>query len=361
MNQIFISYRRIGGDATAFLLHEKLNELGYTVFYDIESLQHGRFDNKIFESIDECSDVLVVLSPNALDRCQNEDDWVRQEIAYSLKQGKNVIPLIMDGFEWPSTLPADIENLKNYNGLNISFRFFDGVMERIVSYLSNDNSSPIKTESMTHKEILVWADFSNVVLDKIIKRLNLGENYHIRELDDPLNILSENLNEIYAIIFIVTDCTKFSNNDLAIKRINQVATDYVRRGGKLICTHDVIYRRTRNELLQEMYGCKITHFKTADGVEYVKTDDCKDSAKFTSLPDSFVLHDAELCWGDLAYDVEVYFETPDGVPLVFSREYGNGVCIFLHSGDYKFAPPPSIGKPESDFVNLLREAITFDY
>ena len=99
----------------------------------------------------------------------------------------------------------------------------------------------------------------------------------------------------------------------------------------------------------------------ADGVEYVKTEDCVENGQFTTLPESFVLHDAELCWGDLAYDVDVHFETPDGVPLVFSREYGNGVCIFLHSGDYKFNPPPSIGKPEREFVDLLRDAVKFDY
>ena len=41
--QIFISYRRSGGEALAYLLNEKLSALGYKVFYDIESLSSGRF------------------------------------------------------------------------------------------------------------------------------------------------------------------------------------------------------------------------------------------------------------------------------------------------------------------------------
>lgn len=361
MNQIFISYRRLGGDAVAYLLHEKLTSLGFDVFYDIESLHCGRFDSNIFRSIDECSDVLVVLSPNALDRCVNKDDWLRTELSYAIKHEKNVIPLIMDGFEWPQDLPEDIENLKNYNGVPVSFKFFDSCLERIISFFS---LKPAKGESLntnSKKEILLWADFNNAVLDKVIKRLQLSDDYQFEELNDPLNILSRNLNAVEAIILIVTDCTKFSNNDLAINRINQTLINYVRQGGRLICTHDAIYRRTRNELLQEMYGCRITHFKEAKEVIYIKSTDCKENGLFPSLPESFTLHDAELCWGDLAYDVDVHFETPDGVPLVFSREYGDGVCIYLHSGDYKFSPPPSIGKPEKEFVNLLHDAICFDF
>ena len=34
-----------------------------------------------------------------------------------------------------------------------------------------------------------------------------------------------------------------------------------------------------------------------------------------------MLHDAEICWGKVAEDVDVYFETESGIPLVFSREY----------------------------------------
>ena len=70
-----------------------------------------------------------------------------------------------------------------------------------------------------------------------------------------------------------------------------------------------------------------------------------------------MLHDAEICWGKVAEDVDVYFETEKGIPLVFSREYGNGLCIFLNSGDFKERPPRSILKPEKNFVELLKEAI----
>lgn len=96
--QIFISYRREGGDVLAGRLHERFTRMGYRVFYDIESLRSGDFNRALLEVIEECQDVLVVLPPGGLDRCVNKDDWVRQEIAHALKCGKTVIPIMMRNF-----------------------------------------------------------------------------------------------------------------------------------------------------------------------------------------------------------------------------------------------------------------------
>ena len=76
--QIFISYRRDGGDAMAYLLWERLLSHGYKVFFDVDSLGAGKFDTRILKDIEKSSHVLLVLSPNALDRCQDKDDWVPQ-------------------------------------------------------------------------------------------------------------------------------------------------------------------------------------------------------------------------------------------------------------------------------------------
>ena len=56
-------------------------------------------------------------------------------------------------------------------------------------------------------------------------------------------------------------------------------------------------------------------------------------------------------------DDSVYFIDDDGHPLVFSREYGKGICIWLNSGDYKDYPPVSILKPDNGLISILRELI----
>ena len=60
-DQIFISYRRDGGEALAQLLHDRLVAKGYRVFYDIESLKSGPFDEKLYQKIEECGDFVLIL------------------------------------------------------------------------------------------------------------------------------------------------------------------------------------------------------------------------------------------------------------------------------------------------------------
>ena len=98
---IFISYRRDGGDTLAQLIYDRLTDRGYRVFLDIESLRSGKFNEKLFSVISECKDVIVILPPGALERCRNEGDWLFLEVSHALKERKNIIPVMMKGFEWP--------------------------------------------------------------------------------------------------------------------------------------------------------------------------------------------------------------------------------------------------------------------
>ena len=45
---IFISYRRDGGDTLAQLIYDRLTDRGYSVFLDIESLRSGEIQRKAF-------------------------------------------------------------------------------------------------------------------------------------------------------------------------------------------------------------------------------------------------------------------------------------------------------------------------
>lgn len=132
---VFISYRRDGGAATARILRDRLTELGYRVFFDVESLRSGYFNTALYSVIDQCKDVIVVLSPNALDRCVNEDDWVRKEVEHALHQKKNVIPVMLRGFRFPDKLPESIDDLRYCNGLEANEDFFDAFIERLAGFL----------------------------------------------------------------------------------------------------------------------------------------------------------------------------------------------------------------------------------
>ena len=139
--QIFISYRREDGDFTAKLICEALKNRGYTVFYDYDSLHDGYFNSKIMTAIEECNDFVLVLPPNALDRCVNDDDWLRLEIRYALKCGINIIPVILPEFSFPDVLPNDIANVKNINGVHFFMPYFDAVIATIENRMFSSKTS----------------------------------------------------------------------------------------------------------------------------------------------------------------------------------------------------------------------------
>ena len=132
---IFISYRREGGEDFAKHLHDILAGRGYSVFFDTDTLRSGDFNVELFDRIGECTDFIIVLSPNALDRCVNEKDWVRQELACALREGKNIVPIRSAKFHFPEELPEDIDAIRKQNGVSINNELFDAMIDRVISFL----------------------------------------------------------------------------------------------------------------------------------------------------------------------------------------------------------------------------------
>lgn len=142
--QIFISYRRDGGDILAGRIADRFRLLGYRVFFDVESMRSGAFNTQILKAIEKCDDVLVVLPPHALDRCENENDWVRKELSFAFQLEKNIIPIMMRGFQFPLILPEDIDNIRYMQGVVPSNEYFDAVISKIESLLVSNKTSPKK-------------------------------------------------------------------------------------------------------------------------------------------------------------------------------------------------------------------------
>lgn len=132
---VFISYRREGGHTMARLLYECLRNTGLSVFLDLEELRAGQFNEKLYQEIDKCKNFVLVLPPNALDRCEAENDWLRLEIEFAIKQKKNIIPIMMIGFDFPSQLPPSLQVLPFFNGVKASREYFDATIKKIISML----------------------------------------------------------------------------------------------------------------------------------------------------------------------------------------------------------------------------------
>lgn len=191
-NQIFISYRRENGEALAHLIYERLTHEHYKVFLDVESLLSGKFNEKLYEVIQTCTDFVLILSPNGLDRCSDPGDWVRLEIECALRCRKNIVLVMMRGFSFPEKLPESLKELAHYNGIMANFELFDGTMDKLKRMLHSkavDDTIPVTCDpdfSGKYKMVYIISRFDGV--EDTIGFPLFKQNNHIRVLeDDELN------------------------------------------------------------------------------------------------------------------------------------------------------------------------------
>lgn len=156
---VFISYRRDGGFHEVQNIRNFLEARGLSVFVDLQKIHSGEFGEQIYEAIDGSRNVIVVLSAGSIERCTKEDDWCRREIVRAVRAGKHIIPLWLNGFEWPKgykkRLPEEVRRLKKLQAVEESRNYFDATMERLLLELKDVEE---KLESSSEEEINTVAD-----------------------------------------------------------------------------------------------------------------------------------------------------------------------------------------------------------
>lgn len=132
---VFISYRRTNGIWTQ-AIYQDLTNHGYDVFYDLQGIDSGDFSQLIVENIKGRSHFLILLTPSALEQCGDPNDWLRREIETAIDTKRNIVPLMLESFDFGSpgakkALTGKLALLKNYNGLRIYSEYFEEGMKRL--------------------------------------------------------------------------------------------------------------------------------------------------------------------------------------------------------------------------------------
>jgi hypothetical protein len=137
---IFLSYRRQDGAAEARLIRAELREHSLRAFLDVDDLGVGYFDEALLKRIAHIPNFIAVLTPNCLDRCVDERDWLRQEIAHALKTNRRVVPIMLPGFQFPeaTSLPPEIRGLSAHQSIYYSHEYFNAMISKLVRYLRQD-------------------------------------------------------------------------------------------------------------------------------------------------------------------------------------------------------------------------------
>jgi hypothetical protein len=148
--RVFISYRRDQGSEMARLIRVALESRGWDVFLDVDDLRSSPFDERLLLEIDNADGFVVILSPEALNRCSQTDDYFRQEIAHALARKKRIVPVLKAGFSFPDKdkLPAAILELQRHNGVPYSHEFFPATIDKIVCFLSDSGPE----QSLQHSD-----------------------------------------------------------------------------------------------------------------------------------------------------------------------------------------------------------------
>lgn len=137
---IFISYRRVDGRDWARNVMQALKINGYPkVFFDYHSIRDGVFNTQILDAIYSCQDFILIISPLALKKCANEDDWVSKEIREALKYGKKIIPVVIEDtfLGWPSDFPKDLYPIKSIQFSKLrTDEFFEDSIDKLTKRLS---------------------------------------------------------------------------------------------------------------------------------------------------------------------------------------------------------------------------------
>jgi tetratricopeptide (TPR) repeat protein len=157
---VFLSYRRTN-IPWALAIFQNLTQYGYDVFFDYNGISSGDFEQVILGNITARAHFLVLLTPSALERCQDPEDWLRREIVTALETRRNIVPLMLEGFDFGSPgivnqLTDSLAALKNYNGLRIPQDYFDEAMVRLRSrYLNAPLNSVLHPASANAQQAAV--------------------------------------------------------------------------------------------------------------------------------------------------------------------------------------------------------------
>jgi len=276
---VFISYRRTN-IYNALAVYQDLTSHDFDVFLDYERIDSGDFAQAIVENIKARAHFIIILTPSALERCDDPNDWLRKEIECALDNKRNIVPLMMEGFDYSSPsiekhLVGKLTLLKNYNAQWVPAEFFQEAMTRVRNRFLNTTIGsvlhPLSTSADNEaKQQKVIADAQETVTAETLTAEEYFEQgfQHVenRNYDDAIMSYSEVIrlmpdlaeayvNRSYAYLRkqdykrVITDCTMAIrlNPDL-VGAYNNLSLAYYGLGdfeqGILIC-NEVIRRQPK--------------------------------------------------------------------------------------------------------------------
>ncbi len=136
---VYVSCREPSGAHLAGLLSEGLVRRGFRVVpRGGESPEGVRDVTPALQAIEDAPDFVLVLTPGCLDGCADDRDPLRAEIAHALRTERNIVPVMVRGYEHPESLPPDLDALRTRPPVVYSNIRREESIARVAHRLSSD-------------------------------------------------------------------------------------------------------------------------------------------------------------------------------------------------------------------------------
>lgn len=172
---IFISYSNLDSDIV-HLYAQKLEEEGYSVWYDVKGLYTGaHFSEEIVRAIEDSRLFIFFSSEHS-----NASKWTRGEILTAQKFNKNILPVRLDESDYDKSLMLVLLPLQYVNvGYKYKDNIFNKLCESIKEFLGEpkDSTSVPNTPINDRKKslsIMIFSSFVSIVMS-IVMMLASGE------------------------------------------------------------------------------------------------------------------------------------------------------------------------------------------
>ncbi len=156
---VFISYRRDSiGKWFARSLKQELHHSGYDAFLDVDSLESGPWKDQIQMQVAKRAHFLLLLTPGALDRCADPDDWVRKEFEAAKGSERNIVPILEESVDTKAASASCPESMKNVFDLQkhkiTNAKFNDDIKELVSRYIPPHKAPTTTPELMPTTSVI---------------------------------------------------------------------------------------------------------------------------------------------------------------------------------------------------------------
>jgi hypothetical protein len=198
--EIFLSYRITDGGWAAVLIDAKLTERygEAQVFRSSRAIEPGvAFPPEIEKALQRCSVLLAIIGPawltisrGGMRRLDEPGDYVRREVAFALRTGRRVIPVLLGDTNLPGRddLPVDITDLADRQYVRLPVRNPDADLDRLVDDLAKwlppgldrtpDPARDTQPASQGTSTVTVLGDRNQINGPVVGHDLVVGRDYH---------------------------------------------------------------------------------------------------------------------------------------------------------------------------------------